>query len=101
MNTTNGNGVRLWWRGTAATALVAWMTWISLNVANYVTGEGRGERLSTDQAKLMVEQADNRLRLERDTKITELELRIHNRLVSLEEHLKILAERLRLAELKK
>lgn len=100
----NGNG-RIWWRGSVLTglagAMLAWSSWVTLNVSNYVSGEARGERLSTTEAQLMIEKADVRLRIEADAKISVLEARIYEKIHSVEEQLKILNERLRLNELKR
>lgn len=101
LNSPNGNGVRLWWRVPVAAAALAWSTWITINVANYVSGEARGERLSTIEARLMIEQSDTRLRIERDEKIKEIEARIYEKIRSLDEQFKGLNERLRLDELKR
>lgn len=98
----NGNGsVRFWWRAPLVMAVLAWSTWITINVANYVSGEARGERLSTVEAKLMIEIADKRLRAESITDINVLEGRIYERLRTLEDQFKIMNERFRVSELKK
>lgn len=100
-NLTNYNGsTRLWWRVPVAAALLGWATWITINVANYVSGKDRGERLSTIEAQLMIEKSDNRLRVEADSKISVLEARIYEKIRSLEEQFKILNERLRMDELR-
>lgn len=104
MNTqvmSNGNGnARLWWRVPVAAALLAWATWLTINTANYVSGKDRGERLSTTEAALMIEKSNSNLRLEWAAAFTTIELRIYDKLRSLEEQLKILNDRLRLDELK-
>lgn len=98
----NGNGnARRWWYGIAVTGILTWASWITVHVANYVTGEARGERLSTTEAKLMIEIADHHLRVERDAQIAASEVRMNDRIHSMEEQIKLLNERLRLNELKR
>jgi len=55
--------------GTVILGLVSWMAWVTINVANYVSGERRGERLSTVEAELMIERSDEQLRREFDARL--------------------------------
>lgn len=70
------------------------MTWVTVNVANYVSGEVRGERLTTTEAKLMIELADHQLRLEQTVEHAVVETRINDRLKALEEQIHIVNEQL-------
>lgn len=91
----NSNGsARMWWRVPVAAGLVAYFTWLTVNMANYVGGKERGERLNTVEAQLMIEKESNHLRVEWDAKISQT-------IRHLEEELKALNERLRLDELKR
>jgi len=59
----NGNG-RALFRTIAVSltaVLMAWMAWVTANVQNYVSGEKRGERLSTVEAQLMIEHSERKL----------------------------------------
>lgn len=98
LNGRNGNG-KLWWRGTAVAAALAWGTWVTVHVANYVSGEARGERLTTNEAKLMIEIDHQHLRIERTAEIGVMEARILEKLSELKEQVKVLNERLRQDEM--
>lgn len=86
------NGKSSWWRGLILASALGWMTWVTVNVANYVSGEVRGERLTTTEARLMIELADHQLRTEQTAEHTVVETRINERLKVVEEQVRILNE---------
>jgi hypothetical protein len=55
--------------GAVFVGMISWMSWVTFNVANYVTGEKRGERLSTTEAELMLEKMAAKLRREWDDRL--------------------------------
>jgi len=62
--------------GVLAVALLGWMTWVTLNIASYVSGEARGERLSTTEAALMIETSNTKMRSEWVTDLKEIDRKI-------------------------
>jgi hypothetical protein len=68
----NGNG-KAWFR-TIIVAIsllfITWMTWVTIHLQNYVSGEKRGERLSTVEAELMIERNSEKLRKEFEARLS-------------------------------
>jgi hypothetical protein len=86
--TNERNDLASWARtviGIAVAIFLSWSTWVTLNVANYQSGEVRGERLTGTEAAVMINAADVLLRAEWTKANDVMETRFNARIAMISE----------------
>lgn len=81
----NGNSWARTTVGLVVAVFLSWSTWVTLNVANYQSGEVRGERLTGTEAAVMISAADVLLRAEWTKANEAMETRFNARIAMISE----------------